>query len=241
MAVAFDAKMTTGNGGGGNTLQKSASTSGVAISGTPITVGASASLLAVAVNLDFNVIAGITFTGVTATWNGVSMNQQALNNNFAHSFVTCFFTLVNPTSGAKTLSVTWTATGSTTADVYIGAVSFTGTDTSAGSGGGIKAADNTTATATTTITVPSDVNGATVATFIVNGGTPTMNFTTFWADSALNPGGGGSYHLGGTSNAHTFTGAGGTVADETLSGIHVIAPSVTAAVPSILLLGAGQS
>jgi hypothetical protein len=71
------------------------------------------------------------------------------------------------------------------------------------------------------ITVTSDTSGATLAVFGVNGSTPTMNFSKVFDNAPLDPGGGSSYTIGGTSNIHTFTGAGGTV--QALAGVHIIA------------------
>jgi hypothetical protein len=219
-AVAFDASMTGGNSTDGTTQQAA---SVITVSSTGITVGASASCLIVTLCFDGNPSAP---TSITATWNGASMTNAG---SIAHSnLVGAIFRLVNPASGAKTLTASWT----NSSDVYMSAVSFTGTDTSTC----INNADTKTATTGTSLTVPSTTTGATVATFCTNGGTPTMNFTAFWDDSALAPGGGGSYEIGGTSNAHSFTGAGGTL--PTLVGVHLIAPGAPCT-PTLALLGAG--
>src|SRR6267142_3323532 len=100
------------------------------------------------------------------------------------------FTLVSPASGAKTLAGSWT----TSADCYMSAASFSGTDLVTG----IKVSDNITATNTTTITVTSTTDGATVACFGVDGGAPTVNFTKIYSEAPLGPGGGASFTLGGT-------------------------------------------
>jgi hypothetical protein len=206
MAAALDASMTAGNSADGLNQQASAVTT---ISSTGITVGASATLL----------VATLTFatttnpTGITMTWNSVSMTAGP--SVTSSTVLSLIFYLINPASGAKTLSASWT----TANDCYMSAVSFTGTDTVTG----IKVSDNTTATNVTSITVPSSTDGATVANFSVNGATPTVNFTKIWAESPLAPGGGGSFTLGGTSNVHTFTGAGGSL--QALVGVHVLASS----------------
>jgi len=102
------------------------------------------------------------------------------------------------------------------------AVSFKGTDTVTG----INAGDSTSIANNTSLTVTSTTDGATVANFAVNGATPTLNFTKIWAESPLQPGGGGHYALGGTSNVHTATGAGGTV--QAFVGVHVISGATVA-------------
>jgi hypothetical protein len=123
------------------------------------------------------------------------------------------FTLVNPTAGAQTLAAGWT----TTADSYIGAISFTGTDTSTG----IETGDTVTSTTGESITITSTTDGATVAVACRNSGEPTLDQTEIWKYAALDPGGGASYALGGTSVTHTLDFAGGSIS--AMVGIHIIA------------------
>lgn len=203
--VAFDAKMTAGNSADGFNQQASSVTS---ISSTGITVGASATLLAVPFVIQG---AAVQPSGVTGTWNGSALTLQVFA--VSDKVTAGIATIVNPAAGANTLALAWTNTG----DCYMGAVSFTGTDTSTG----VNVADNTTTTQTTAITVTSSADGATVAVFGVNGSTPTVDQTKLWAEAPLNPGGGASYALGGASNTHNFTGAGGSL--QALAGVHVIA------------------
>lgn len=230
-AVAVDTTMTGGNGTSGQSQQASSATS---ISSTGITVGASATCLVMMIGFQGIGSSNIP-TGVAATWNGASMTARSnVSYTGGTKAVTAYiFTLVNPASGAKTLSTTWTVSQ----DAYMSAISFTGTDTTTC----VNVGDNVTATQpSTTLTVASDANGASVAIFIGNGATPTMNFTTIWGNDNLNPGGGGTYNLGGTSNGHTFTGGGGD--SKALAGVHVIAPTSS---PRLVLVGAaavtGQS
>lgn len=211
MAVGFDAKMAAGNSADGLNQEATGATS---ISSTGITVGGSATLL-VAVLAFAQGNASTTPTSITATWNGAVMTAgPTVTSGTGTPYATAaIFYKISPASGANTLAAAWTNSH----DCYMSAVSFTGTDTSTG----INAAHSTTATGTTTITITSDANGATVAVFAVDGSAPTVNFTKIFSEAPLNPGGGASYTLGGTSNAHTFTGAGGSV--QALAGIHVIA------------------
>lgn len=217
MAVAIDAQMTSGNSADGFNQRVSAATS---ISSTGITVGASATSLVAMITFAQNAAAGPV--GLAMTWDGVAMNAGPIASNDAGGrfVVSAIFWLDNPASGAKTLQATWT----NSLDAYMSAVSFTGSATS----NSVKTADNITAIQTTTLTVTSSTDGATVANFSVDGAAPTVNFTKIWADDPLNPGGGGNYTLGGTSNAHTFTGSGGTV--QCIAGVHVVAPSGPAVV-----------
>jgi hypothetical protein len=203
MAVGFDAKMTAGNSADGFSAEVQG---GTALSTTGITVGASATCL----------VATLVFSGavtsLTVTWNGVGMTQEPTVTSGA--IIVYIFRLVSPASGAQALAAAWT----TARDLYLGAVSFTGTDTTTG----VQVADNTTATNVTAIAIPTGSTGATVAVFGVDGATPTIDQTTLWGVSNFGPGGGASYALGGTTtNTHNFTGAGGTV--QALAGVHVIA------------------
>jgi hypothetical protein len=210
MAVAFDASMTAGNSTDG--LNQQVSNSATISSSGGITVGGSASLL-VAVfvwqdNLSTDILAR------SATWNATPMTEgpTILQTTGTNNLRVSIFTLVSPASGAKILAGAWT----NLSDCYMSAASYTGTDTVTG----IKVADSVTASGTTTITVTSSTDGATVAVFGVNGNVPTVNFNKIFAEAPLNPGGGASYQIGGTSNAHTFTGGGGTI--QSLAGVHII-------------------
>lgn len=208
MAVGFDATMLAGNSADGFNQEIAAAT---AISSTGITVGGSASLL-VAV-LSWGSSGGTAPASITMTWNGGAITAgPTINSGKVRAAI---FYKYSPAAGANALAAAWTNSN----DCYMSAVSLTGSDLV----NGVVIADSQTATNTTTITVPSTTDGATVACFAVDGSTPTVNFTKIFAEANLNPGGGGSYTLGGTSNAHTFTGGGGSV--QALVGIHVIAAS----------------
>lgn len=217
MSVAFDANMTAGNGTGG--LDQNATGVTSVTTSTAITVGALATLLAVAPTWGSG--ASVDPTARTCTWNGVSMTEGptvGVTDGGTHRERASIFTLVSPASGANALTLSWTGA----CDVYMPATSFTGTDTVTG----IQTSDSITATAATTITPTSDANGATLACFAVDGGTPTTNFNQIYAEAPFAPGGGASYQLGGASNAHTFTGAGGTI--QALAAVHIIAGSAAA-------------
>ena len=209
MAVAFDAKPTAYNSADGLNQEASAATSISAASG--FTVGAGATLLVVLAHWQNGTA---TITNLSGTWNGVALTVVAQANGASGNFnSSAILILKNPASGAKTLALSWT----TASDCYMSAASFAATDTVTGYAAG----DTVTGTAGTTVTVTSTTDGATVAVWGTNGSTPTVNFTKIFAEAPLNPGAGASYTLGGTSNAHTFTGAGGT--NPAWVGIHVIA------------------
>jgi len=216
MAVAFDAAMTAGNAT--DTQTASATTS---ISSTGMTIGGSANLLVVLVLWSGSV------TSRAFTWNSVSMTE-AVYINGASSTAAGIYYLANPATGNKTLAGSWT----TSRDCYMGCVSFTGADTTTP----IVGADTVSGNTGTTVTVTSTTDGATAAVWGTNGSTPTVNFNKVWDESSLNPGGAGSYQLAGTSNGHTFTGAGGT--SPAWAGVHVQAAAAggTTVTPGVLAL-----
>jgi hypothetical protein len=204
MAVAFDAKMVAGNGAGGVFQQIGTQTS---FSSTGITVGAGATLLVAVIHVQRGV-AGDPGT-ISATWNGGAMTAGPTTVNGQNR--SAIFYLVSPAAGALSLAASW----ANSSDAYLSAASFTGVDTTTP----IVAVDSVTGTTGTTVTITSDTNGATVAMWGTNGGDPVTNFTEIFSDAPLGPGAGASYQLGGTSNGHTFTGAGGTT--PAWAGIHI--------------------
>lgn len=125
------------------------------------------------------------------------------------------FYKINPVTGNQTLSASWTNSN----DCYMSCASFTGTDVSTG----INTTDNATASATHSINVTSDSTGATVAAFGCNGADPTVTQTEIFSTAPLNPGGGASYAIGGTTNTHTFTEASSSF--QALAGVHVLTAS----------------
>ena len=208
MAVAFDARMTGGNDSDGDAEQHAASTS---ITSTGMTVGASGNFL-----VAMFVWASGAITSPSATWDGTPMTAGPnLRTTAGGSDVrAAIFYLASPATGNKTLAGSWT----TAVDCYMSAVSFSGVDTATP----VATGDNATS-ATSSVTVTSTTDGATVACSVKNSGDPTMTQTAIWANSPLNPGGGGSYALGGTSNNHSFTYGAGT--DQANVGIHILAAS----------------
>jgi hypothetical protein len=222
--VAHDATMTSGNGSGGAFAQAGGTTS---ISTTGMTVGASATCLIVPIS--WGTSGGVTSPAVT--WNSVSMTLGP-SITVGGVVEAALFYLPNPATGNHTLAASWMGAE----DVYMSAVSWTGTDTLTC----IKTADNATASNVASITITSDANGATVALEIDAGnvGTPTTNFTLIFNANALSPNSTATYAIGGTSHTHNFTGANGSRA---LVGVHIIAPSGGAAcTPTLTLLGVGK-
>jgi hypothetical protein len=202
MAVAFDAKMTGGNGVGGTYAEGA---SAIALSG--MTAGVSATCLVVTIHWVSAV------TSPSCTWAAQTMT---LAGPATSTVETAIFWVTNPTTGAQNITPTWTGGGT----AYVSAVSFTGTDTTTA----VKAADNITATAVEQIAVTSGLNDATVAAYTNDGTPPATNFNSIFVGSDLSQNGAASYQLGGSSNTHTFGSGGGNRA---LVGVHVVAPAVS--------------
>lgn len=205
MAVALDASMAAGNSADGLNQQAAAATS---ISSTGITVGASAALLIVVAYFQTG---GSAITNLAGTWNGTALTVAKQQDGGSSGGTAAILRLISPVSGAKTLQLTWT----TAADVYMSAASFTGSDTTTP----LVTGDTVGGNSGTTVTITSDANGATVASWGINGSTPTVNFTKIYAEAPLNPCGAATFTLGGSSNGHTFTGAGGVT--PAWAGVHI--------------------
>lgn len=153
MAVALDATGTNQNTGG---------TPGTSFSYTGLTVGSGSQRgLVFVVGLDSNAVSGLS-----AHWDSAGTNQamtllasQALAGGTGVGYV-AIFGLANPTSGAKTLSLTWT----TSTQCTCAAVSFTGVDQTGGTTSFPHAASNTGTTGTTaSVTITSATNNMVVA------------------------------------------------------------------------------
>jgi hypothetical protein len=234
-SVAIDATMTGGNGPGG--FNQESGSKVVTLSSTGMTVGASASLLTAQLGLGD---ANSTPATPTCTWNGTSMNLAASiyqgTNGGAGTYI---FTLVNPTSGNKTLTAVW---GTTTAiynnEAILSAASFLHTDTVTG----YKAADTITGSnnggANPSFTVPTDSAGASLGVLTANV-TGTLSVTTqtkIYASADIGINGAASYGIGGaSSNTHTFGCSASSV--QAWAGIHIIAAAATT---SGLLMAANQ-
>lgn len=209
MAVAFVAKPTAWNSADGLNQQTDNGTTCSASTG--FAVGASA-----------NCLVGVAFwqktgsdTGAASswTWNGVSRLGILEINNAAGGTdrAAIAWWTASGWVGTPTLALTI----ATTADLYMSCASFSGVDTTTP----VVTGDNVSGTTGTTVTITSDASGATIASWGTNGSTPTTNFNKIYAEAPLDPGAGASYQIGGTSNGHTFTGAGGT--QPAWVGIHI--------------------
>jgi len=196
MAVSFGSKPTGYNSADGLNQEAVGATSVSAAAG--FSVHASANLLIG--QLAFGNGASVAApTGVTMTWAGASMTQEVITSSTSmpNTATSAQYSKASPTTGSNTLAAAWT----TAQDCYMSAVAFIGAQTNG----------TTNITQATALAIPTTSDGGTVACFAVNGSTPTVDQTKIWAEAPNNPGGGGSYAIGGTtSNTHNFTGAGGT-------------------------------
>jgi len=123
------------------------------------------------------------------------------------------FSLANPATGNKTLSASWTGVS----DFVLGAINFSGVNQTTPVVVADSAAANGTSTAPS-VTVTSDINGATIAGLSaqvgINAETQTQIFRVVGNMAAD-----ATYALGGTSNVHGFTLA--SSAGWATAGIHV--------------------
>lgn len=148
--------------------------------------------------------------------------------------------LVNPTSGAKTLRVTWT----TSRDVVINCLSYTGVDQT---GGTTTFAHGTSATGSatpTSVTVTSAANNAVVAAHGMTAGTVTAvnNTSSFIDNTPTNMSTAGNRAAGAATVTLTSTVSGGPPTWVSV-GADIVAASGGGGTPGckngVLLLGAG--
>lgn len=215
MAAAFDAKPTAYNSADGLNQEAIGATSISAASG--MAVGVAATLLIG--QLAFGTSVGTVPTGVTMTWAGASMTPEVLTTSSSGaSFATSAqFSKATPATGVNTGAAAWTNAN----DTYMSFLSLTGA--------AIDVAGTTSNTQATALAINTTSDGATIACFAVNGSAPTVDQTKIWAEAPNNPGGGGSYAIGGSgTNTHNFTGAGGT--RQVITGLKITATGASSTV-----------
>lgn len=116
-------------------------------------------------------------TGITATWNGVSMFQIVSFGSIPGNVV--IFGLRNPASGNQSLIFNWT--GVSEADAY--ALDFTGVEQSTDGAAFPHTGTGTANSSTAAATVTSAVGNATVAGFTVPSGFQTPTQTELWLNN----------------------------------------------------------
>jgi len=192
MAVALDANATTDvTGGGVSTLDL-----------TTLTVG-SGSNRALVAQVTFNVK---TVSAITVKWDPASTNQTVAliktANGTGSDGRADLYGLVAPTSGNKTLRVSWT----TASDIVMNAVAWTGVDQT----GGVTSFPNSTSatgtSVTPSVTITSAVGNATMdcsANPLNTYSAPSKTQT--FADFNGNVVSAGSRAAGAASNVHSWT------------------------------------
>lgn len=171
-------------------------------------------------------------TGAAMTWDNGGTNQSLTlitNNGGGGSGAVWLFKLIAPTTGTKTMSVSWT--GTTALD--IAAAVFDGADQSTC----INAPDTTGVNQAppATLTVTSTTTGATlVCVANITSISAITGGTSIYLDSGV---GAAGYILGGTSNVHSWTVTG----TSQLTGIHILAAAAGGATAHrTTLLGVGK-
>jgi hypothetical protein len=134
-------------------------------------------------------------TGAALTWNGVSMTLIGSQSDAA-GFYLYLFGLVNPASGAQTLSLSWTSGGSP--QIYLAAASFTGVNQTGGTASFANFASASGTNNAPTLTVTSATGNMVVASFTDSNGTITGG-TLLWNDQANYPDWSGAYASGAAS------------------------------------------
>src|SRR5262245_28600062 len=182
MSVAFDAA---------GTVNTSITFGSVSKSDTSLTIGSGLSrALLVFVQLRGSVLANVA----SVTWDSTG-SPQALTRitsytnetDFSKAITIELWGLVNPTSGNKTLTVTWSST-SQTAGAILG-ISFTGADQTGGTttfANATTATDFSGASTTSSVTVSSAVGNLVVAQHLLNTGSAqfsSVNNTEIFLDT----------------------------------------------------------
>lgn len=179
-------------------------------------------------------IAGVVFQAsvaamgtVTMSWNGVSMSAigSGVNVGGAGGTSVFMFGLKSPASGAKILRTDWTG-GNTPAAIYLGYVTFTGSDTS-GTGWNNNTSNTGGSSSPATVTVTTTSGDMAVAVEGNTGGAPSdppQNGTKDWLDTNLTPNGAEAHNAAsGTSTTVSWT-LGGSSGDWAVIGVNVQQP-----------------
>lgn len=191
MAVAFDAVSS------GDTRVAGATS----LSHTNLTVGSGANR-ALVVLLVFS---SLSVTAISCTWDSGGTNQAASSitsiGNGAGG-LSVLFGLVAPTSGNKTLAVSWSGSS----DCTCAAISFTNANQTGGTTTFANAATNTGSSTGSTVTVATNAASAVVASLATKTGISSLNHTTIYTDnSGANNSAGGNYEVGGSTATMTGT------------------------------------
>jgi hypothetical protein len=191
VAVTFDAKFEKGASGQASPF------SFVSNAGTVTgTVGANSNRILIG----YIAFRGLSSSAVAMTWNGVSMTaiSGASSLGLAGAYDIYLFGLINPDTGAQTLSASWT--GGSASPVVLGAISVYNADQTTGwQNGGSDTATGTSASSTVT---SANGNMAIVGHVNDNASSTTINTgTSAFTDTAFN----GNYAMGYNASSGAST------------------------------------
>lgn len=219
MAVAVDA---TGTKGKATVL----GTTGISYTG--LTIGASLSNGALLVGLAHD----ITVSSVAVVWDSGGTNQSltrvGLTSGPSGNEDTEWWAVVNPVSGNKTLKVTWNAV---TAEMYIGAQSYTGVDQTGGATSFAHFNGTSGISAAPSIAITSATGNIVVAAIAQDGNLNTVSGTLFWAIDNTGPNiGVGMFRSAGVASV-TMSGSIGGTANWSISGVDIVAAGGAVSLP----------
>jgi len=141
-------------------------------------------------------------TNITASLGGVSGTLVPGSDSGTTATIrTLIFQVINPPSGSQTATVSWT----TTMNVDVGVITVSGADQTTPCTNGTFTANNSTPTATTSVTITSNPGDLTASVGFTGGTwvTPFTNQTLKWGiDSAVT---GGDIGPGTGTTTHTWT------------------------------------
>lgn len=190
------------------------------ISYTGLTVGASLTNGALVVGL----VSDITVTSAAVVWDSGGTNQSMTvigsTPNTLGGGAVQFFGLVNPVSGNKTLKVTWNAV---TAEMYIGAASWTGVNQSGGASSFTHYNGTEGTTAAPSIVITSATGNAVMAAIGHTSNLNSVSGTLLWAIDNTGPNiGVGIFRSAGAATV-TMSGVLGAAAGWTIAGVDIVA------------------
>ena len=183
----------------------------------------------------------VAVSAVSATWDQAGAAQSlalitgATGTNTVHAEL---WGLVVPVSGAKTLSLSWT----TSAQVVINCLSYTGVDQTGGATSFPHGTSATGSATPTSVTVTSATNNAVVAAHVMTAGTITAvnNTQTYLDNTPATMSAAGNRAAGAATVTLTSTVSGGPPTWVAV-GADVLAAGAAAAPPTRTLFGVGKA
>lgn len=218
MAVAVDATGTEGK-------QTVLGTTGISYTG--LTIGASLSNGALLVGLAHD----IAVSSVAMVWDNGGTNQSlsfiGLQSGPSGGQVdTELWALVNPTSGNKTLKITWNAV---TAEVYVGAISLTGVNQTGGVTSFAHFNGAQAISAAPSVAITSATGNLVVAGIAQDNNLNTVSGTLFWTIDNSGPNIGVGFFRSAGASSVTMSGSMGGTANWSIAGVDIVAAGGAAA------------